>query len=166
MITIILFSIIGLVFSGKLLWEEEDLRNISFVEVIVSLGVVIIAAFFGLMFAFMLPAETEVKTYQYKIVSLKDNSSMTGNFFLGSGNIDGTMNYVFYTEKNGTYKLNILDYKEASIRYDSIPRVEEYRTQMKVNGVVNYFAIDDYSSTYIIYIPEGSIKQNFTLDAL
>ena len=78
------------------------------------------------------------------------------------------MKYVFYYEQNGIYKMKQTDCNNTSIKYSDNIRVEQYR-QEKTKAVINYFAIDDIHSEknmqFIIYVPKGTIKNNYSLDA-
>jgi len=122
---------------------------------------------FGTIIAFILPMDTYNKEYSYNIESLQDNNSVEGNFFLGCGQIDGKMKYVFYYEENGLYKMMQLDYEKVQIKYtDGKPKVnvtQNYPTEV----YINYFALDTdiFDKTYVIEVPKNTIKNNFNLDA-
>jgi hypothetical protein len=120
----------------------------------------------SLTLAFMLPADTEIKTYTYKVESLQDNNSISGDFFLGCGQIEGKMKYMFYYEVNGMYKMKQIDYENVSIKYsNTTPKVEQFRRE-HTDAFINNFAIDFCGdSDYIIHVPKGTIKQNYNLDA-
>lgn len=122
---------------------------------------------FGLISAIMLPMDTYDKHYSLNIETLQDNNSVIGNFFLGCGQIEGKMKYVFYYEENGLYRMMQLDYNLVQIKYsDSKPKVnvtENYPS----DAFINNFAIDldVFYKTYIIEVPKGTIKNNYNLDA-
>ncbi len=170
MITIILFALFGLFFAIKAVWD--DYGYFDFVEIVMNtLGtifIIFLAALMGLGVAFMLPMKTTTKIDTYNIVCLQDNNSTNGSFFLGTGTIKGEMKYVFYYEENGTYKMKQTDYDNTSIKYSDNIKVERYR-QEEVKSFINYFAIDDICSEsnmqFIIYVPKGTIKNNYSLDA-
>lgn len=135
----IMFSILGLLFGGLL-------------------GVCIALAF---------PMQIGYKQYSYPIASIKDNSSVSGQFFLGSGQVQGTMVYVFYTEENGVYRMNQAPYANVEIIFtEKEPKVyvtEPFRT----DAWQNLFALDltINPKTYVISVPNGSIKSVYNLDA-
>ena len=170
MITIILFALFGLFFAIKVVWDGY--LYFDFVEIVVdTLGTVLIifmAALIGFGVAFILPMKTVTEIDTYNIVCLQDNNSTNGSFFLCTGTIKGEMKYVFYYEENGTYKMKQTDYNNTSIKYSETVKVERYR-QEEVKAFINYFAIDDIFSEsnmqFIIYVPKGTIKSNYSLDA-
>lgn len=102
-----------------------------------------------------------------KILALKDNTSLKGNFFLGSGNINGTMQYVYLieTEENGIQLQTINANSIYIIQEEKInPRIVIYRKQ-PVNNILKWLwlpTIDNIQKK--IYIPKGSIKYDFTVD--
>src|SRR5690606_27460023 len=72
---------------------------------------------FGIAISYALPGDMEVKSSEYRLENLQDNSTANGRFMLGYGSIDGTMKYAFYYRTNGGFKLKLVDYKQASIYY-------------------------------------------------
>ena len=74
-------------------------------------------------------------------------------------------------------KLKQLDYENVGIKYyDGQPKIEVYKQvpvnpqkgdfTTRQNAYINWFAIDIFTTTKtIIFVPKGSIKQNFNLDA-
>ena len=111
--------------------------------------------------------DTYDKNYSLNIETLQDNNSVSGNFFLGCGQIECKMKYVFYYEENGLYRMMQLDYNLVQIKYsDGKPKVnvtENYPSKTFINN----FAIDldAFDKTYIIEVPKGTIKNNYNLDA-
>ncbi|MCK9415751.1 hypothetical protein M0Q97_03715 [Candidatus Dojkabacteria bacterium] len=168
MITIILFALFGLFIAIKSFWDEYDFAFVDIVvDTLMTFLIIILATFIGLGVAIMLPMKTVTKVDTYNIVCLQDNNSTNGNFFLGSGTIQGEMKYVFYYEENETYKMKQTNYYNTSIKYSETAKVERYR-QEKAKAFINYFAIDILSENnmqYIIYVPKGTIKNNYALDA-
>ena len=168
MVTIIFFVILGLVVSVKLFWMEFGVSD--FIDYILgTLMSILFGVLFGLigvMFAYALPMKTAEKTETYKIVSIQDNNLVSGRFCLGSGVIDGKMKYAFYYETADGYRIQQVDVDKAVIKNDSILHVVCHK-QESTNAMINLFAIDDLESMtrYTIYAPQGTIKQNFVLDA-
>jgi len=100
---------------------------------------------------------------------LQDNNSVSGSFFLGSGYINGEMKYVFYYETDGGYKMKQIDYDKALIKYtNETPKVETYR-EVQTDAFINKFSVYmsgcGCNNKNIIYVPKGTIKQNYNLDA-
>lgn len=161
LIAIIVGSIIGLYNASKTYWA--------------SIGDYILFSIIGSIFGFIvgciiataLPMSKCDKHYSYNIVNLQDNNSIKGNFFLGSGQIEGKMKYVFYYEENGLYKMNQIDYDKVSIKYsDDQAKVNVTEVDL-TDSLINYFGIDwDLGNkTYIIEVPKGTIQNNYSLDA-
>lgn len=163
--TIIIITVIAIFIACFLEYKEgyADFGNyllISFQSL--SIGVII-----GTAIAFALPAKTEIVKTSYNLEALQDNNSVKGSFFLGSGQIEGKMKYVFYYERDGFYKLEQADYKEVKVKYsDEKPKAERFNRKNVKDAFINNFAIDrNCYQEYIIYVPKGTIKQNYSLDA-
>lgn len=95
---------------------------------------------------------------------LQDGSTTSGSFFLGSGSIGEDFKYHFYTkEKDGSFRLKSLTAEGVIIKYsDGKPRIETIKDIQKFWSWAFDFPID---KKVIIYIPEGSIRNGYTLDA-
>jgi hypothetical protein len=134
---------------------------------LVSFSSLLIGAIIGTAIAFALPAKTEIVKTTYNLEALQDNNSVKGSFFLGSGQIEGKMKYVFYYERDGFYKLEQADYEEVKVKYsDEKPKAERFNRKNVKDAFINNFAIDcNCYQEYIIYVPKGTIKQNYSLDA-
>lgn len=121
----------------------------------------------GIIIALALPMDTYIKRYSINIESLKDHSNASGEFFLGCGSINGSMKYSFYYEENGLYRLMQLDYTDVAIKYsDKKPRVNVSELWF-TDAAINQYAIDLNigDKSYIIEVPEGTIKNNYILDS-
>ncbi len=167
MITIIICGIIGLVIALVSIFDGFDyIGDILFYFLFGIVGA-IFGGLIGLLIALALPAQTEIVKTTYKLEALQDNNSVKGSFFLGSGQIEGKMKYVFYYENDGYYKLEQADYEEVKVKYsDEKPKVERFNRNYVKDALINHFAIDLNSyQEYIIYVPEGTIKQDYYLDA-
>lgn len=163
MATIVIFVVIGIIVGIYMGVEVGDFG----IGIISSLLFAIFGGLLGFLVAISLPCKMETVKTTLQLESLQDNGSVEGSFFLGSGQIGGTMKYVFYYKYGEYYKLSQADYKYVSIKYsDEKPKAEVF-IQKEVRGAfINNFAIDFIEEpTYIIYVPKGSIKQGFTLDA-
>ena len=164
--TIIIFGIIGLTIVLVLtfyLFNTEDFVEYFMLGILGALAGVLV----GLLVALSLPAKTEIVKTTYNLEALQDNNSVNGSFFLGTGQINGKMKYVFYYEKNGYYKLKQADYNEVRIKYsDEKPKAVRFTRKKVKDGFINNFTLDSNSyQEYIIYVPKGTIKQNYSLDA-
>jgi uncharacterized protein YacL len=130
----------------------------------------IIGCIIALLVAFLLPSRLIEKKDVATIVNLQDNSSLSGRFFLGSGQINDKMVYVFYYESSpGIYKMQQIGYENAVIKYttDTTAFVEQYTKVLDKTYFWNHFSIDNEicNVRYVINVPKGTIKTNFQLDA-
>lgn len=117
--------------------------------------------FLGFIIALIVPHKTLTKTTTFEIENLQDNNSVSGSFFIGTGSIDGVMKYVFYHKVDGGFKMMQLDYKDTIIKYSNdLPRVEKLCNYSESN-----FGVSFLRTIYVIYVPEGTIKQSYILDA-
>jgi hypothetical protein len=167
MATIIIFAIIGIIIGVVSTYDGLD----YFLDFVLYLCTAFLGAVagmaFGLLVALCLPAKTEIQMTTYKLESLQDNIGASGSFFLGTGQIEGRMIYVFYYEDDGFYRMGQVDYEMAKVKYSSEnPRVEEFTKEIVKGAFINNFAINIADNPeYIIYVPKGTIKQNYSLDA-
>ncbi len=114
-----------------------------------------------------------VEPFYPRIENLQDNPSTKGQFYFGSGNINGSMKYAFYIKEkdtltgNKSFHLVLLDYKDVSIVYtDGQPRVDAVVIHRKETWQFKYsFLKETEVDRYIIHVPRGTIKNNYQLDA-
>lgn len=123
----------------------------------------------GLLIAIASPMKTYEREFSKDIVCLQDNSSVSGTFMLGCGQINGTMKYVLYVvAEDSTYNMIQLDYDLVKIKYtEGKPKLNVFEITKVKNAVINYFALDTDigDQRYVIEIPKGSIKTDYNLDA-
>lgn len=108
--------------------------------------------------------QTDVKP----LYALKDNSNISGSFFLGTGSIDEDDYYYYITREEGKgYSVNkrstggftYLEYLSAEdCEYDE-PCLVYYHDEWE-NKVLRFFAWSPIN-WYTFYIPEGSIIENY-----
>lgn len=137
-----IWIIIGLVIS---LWIWFSLihtkgTKICFGECIVILIVILTAGSVSTLFGDAIISYTDTE-YSYdeldsstKIIALKDRQTTEGNFFLGFGSVDNSNYYCYYTENDAG----------DVIKTSSSPYHNHQQT--------------------VIYIPKGSIEQNYKID--
>lgn len=129
-----------------------------------------------------------------KIIALKDRITTEGDFFLGIGSVDNSDYYCYYTENDaGDIEFNKVSANDnVKLRYcsnEEQPNVKIYnQVQQKVlvkepniwtSSLASYLSYHKYSvgdviqttiSAYhnhqqtVIYIPKGSIEQNYKID--
>lgn len=161
MATIIIIAILGVL----LCIAEAD----SFIDfILLSLAGIFISLFVSIPIMIALPMSTYEKHYSLNIENLQDNNGVKGSFYLGCGQFKDRMNYVFYYNENGLYKMKQVDYQKAFIKIaDNRPKVNVTKICPVEGAFINYFAFDTdiLDETYVIEVPQGTIKNNYNLDA-
>jgi hypothetical protein len=111
--------------------------------------------------------EPEVKECTtVKLTTMKDNIVTQGNFFMGTGSIDGESKYFFYEEReDGSYTLGSVDTYSEYDGYDWLkPRVfQEDRTDAIVNKCIFRGAWTGWKKGYTVY--DFHIPKGYRLDA-
>ena len=165
MFSVYLFALIGLIvfiiaeLDGG--WDWDDIG--------IAIPVIMVSALIGLIIGFCLPAIYTTEKWKVPLMNLQDHSSISGSFFLGCGQINGQMEYVFYTmEEDSTYRMWEVPYYDAKVKYVSGTPQEAITKVSQSNTFYNKFVIclspDNYS--YVLEVPTGTIKTDFTLDAI
>jgi len=165
----IIFVICVLLCIGGMLYEFSDF-GLDLGDVIMStiLGSIIggaIYLFISLFIMFGLPTETI--TYNTDIYALRDNTSVTGSFFLGSGNVDSTMKYYYLTKsENGVTMNNINASSVIIVESFDKPHLEIQKTRIIDGFWKNQVAFNDIEPIIKtkIYIPKDSIEYGFSVD--
>ena len=93
------------------------------------------------------------------IVALRNNSSVTGSFFLGTGSIKDKLIYTYMVQEDrGLLMKQIPATRTFIVEGTGHPRIERVYTVSKLWWHVR--RIKDV----IIYIPEGSVYQGYSVD--
>lgn len=100
------------------------------------------------------------------LATLNDGSGVSGRFFLGSGTIDSTAVFMYYTEDNGVYTLQHVDADYATVTYTDGPPEIVYHNKKTGNEfwVANWQEFSE-PTHYEFRVPRGSVKSSFNLDA-
>lgn len=165
--TITFFLVLGIIAGIIICIQDFDFL---FEPVIGGIMGGLVGILIGLVVALCLPSKMIEEKSTLKLVNMQDGSQTGGNFFLGCGNIESKMKYIFYYEQNSTtFAMEQIDYDKAQIKYtsDSSAYIETYIIVDDSNYFWNNLSFDtDYGDCrYIIYVPEGTIKNNYNLDA-
>lgn len=165
MITIIICMVIVAVLF--IIWWKNNESDLFLLVILTVLGLTL-GAIPGMILCVCLPTPTIDKVVTHNLISLKDNNSISGSFFLGSGIINNEMRYSYYYNcGNDNYKLTSVSANNTYVKYTKDkPRIEYHYKEINSKSNWKYFSnlLSD-GGYYIIYIPEGSIKYNFVLDA-
>jgi len=159
MYSILICCIIGVLIAIKFLPKE-------FFWVYVA-PIVIMSGFVGFLVAVLIP-ENKFEEYHItrEIVSLKDNTGVSGLYL----SVNPTMSYSMYVKSGDGYQLITQGTDNTIIKYDSLnPRIESYATRAIPDKLDNFaifrVMMNNVVFKTIIYVPEGSIKKDFKLDA-
>lgn len=99
------------------------------------------------------------------IVNLKESSSLSGNFFFGSGIIKDTPSFVYYERhKDGSITLEHQDADIVSVIESNEPPHVEYYENRSDNKLMSLARdLDDNKYKVKIIIPPGSVVTNYKL---
>lgn len=166
--TMIIFLVIALAIA--IIGADYDYGIIAELALRIIMAV-LLGGTVGFVVGLMIPSKMIEQKSSFKLMNLQDGSQVSGNFFLGSGTIEGKMNYVFYYNLDSTtFAMAQIKYDIATVKYtkdSTTAYVECYKTIDDKNYFWNNFSIDtDYGNMrYVIYVPKGTIKTNYNLDA-
>lgn len=160
---IVLIGIVMGIAFGIYTERNEEIGD----KVVMAIMGACIGMFSGFMISIImggaiLPTEY-VLVDESELVALRDNGSVEGNFFLGCGSIDKEFYYFFY-KKDATNKITFgkLPVEEVLIieEHRTDPTIKEYRKK----GKYSRWAVTPSSAKYEIYVPMGTIVNQFKLD--
>lgn len=167
--TIIIFAIFGILY--KFIFDSDDELFEKILGVIaVSFVGFLVGGFIWIVIGISAPKIEKIGKTKHKIAALKDKESVNGNFFLGSGYIQGSMQFFLYEEiKTNQFVLQRFHPSDVVIVEDIIKNDPYYLIKyqipdpkwkwngwgMKMNARVN---------GYEIHIPKGTIKHEYNLD--
>jgi len=174
MITIIICGCLAFLLGTYFLYRDISKYNnkFSITDFWFSAALGLLIGFMGVIvgvgIAIFIPSKTEIKETVYKIEALQDNNTVSGSFFLGCGQINGDMKYVFYyQDSDSLFKLKQLPYEIVSIKYSNETKVTRYEEVLQKDALINKFSLGCGCGypTYVIEVPKGTIINNYTLDA-
>lgn len=167
MYTVLIVLIIAIVVSIKFIIDEKDSNYIDRF-IIAPLLFITSGVLVGVFIAAILPAKTTMEVHSTKYLeSLGDGSNISGSTFLGSGNFEEDMHYIYYFQVGEGYKMGRISHKTVSVKYiedGSRPRLETIRPK-KIEGTVRakWTFVTLIGEEHIFYVPKGSIKNNYNL---
>lgn len=122
----------------------------------------------SILIALLIPLKTITVKYSCEIEAIQDNGSISGSFFLGSGHVNGGISYYLYVKGDNGIGMIKIDADNALIHYSDNPHIVILKQEEDKNSLRNKFSIrptHEQDNEYDIYIPKGSIRNDFTLDA-
>ncbi len=125
----------------------------------------VVLAFIVFLFAF-LPSVDYKLAETKQIYALKDNSSLKGSFFLGSGYVDEEQKYFFIREEDGGKKMDTVD-ADQSVLYEGEKQTKIEKYEPVIKGKISRFLFTSSSPRdpkYKLYVPKNSITTDYTVD--
>lgn len=99
-----------------------------------------------------------------KIIALKDNQNVSGNFYIMGGYVNEDLYYYYAVETEFGYKTEKIKAENAYIKYtDGETHIERYDGEFANSGV-NFLAMPMCDDRYIIYVPDGTVTNEFVVD--
>lgn len=99
------------------------------------------------------------------IKAIKDNQSSNGNFFLGSGNINGEIYYYYMTCKDDNTQIKKIKNNDDVYIIETNsekPKIVFYKKEFVNPHFKDIMPF--YNEKIKIYIPKGSLKTNYNID--
>ena len=132
--------------------------------VLVSLLVLIVGILIVIFLEYYLIETREVTYHEYstqELLSFSGLSSVEGSFFLGSGQVDGDINYYYLVENNNVYEIEKIGRRDIKIKYSDEPRIVVKQPKFESESLNKWFNIEGSHQKKYFYIPEGSINYDF-----
>lgn len=166
-------------------WNHGKGLGFSIVVAWTLVGALVIGPLMSLVFISQTAMDERTAVSQ-PIASLGDTTGVHGNFFLGSGQVDSHPAYFYYTgDGTNGFQAHQINANYADIKYTTgEPRLELYcrdwthaaewayvpgwKWGSSPNDVYDGGCRADDGSIDVwatFYVPEGSVQQNYTLDA-
>ncbi|MED4309236.1 hypothetical protein P9256_02090 [Bacillus paralicheniformis] len=112
-------------------------------------------------------SDTEVVAIDEKpIYALKDGSQVEGAFFIGTGTFEEEQYFFYVTDKGEGKTIDKQLVKDSTIIEDNGRHPKIVKCNEKFKSKISRFMFGDYSGdiTYKIYVPQGTITTDFTVD--
>lgn len=147
------------------------------------LGLIVFGLFGALISGLVIDAPVAMatrssKNVTYNLAALNDGKDTRGSFFLGSGTIDSVPSFMFYAEDGDDgYFLRSWDASASRVvetsgtprvvyhcdDYSTVPRPFRWSTKMILDDGWGW--VDCRHASLTFYVPTGSVRQQYTLDA-
>ena len=159
---ITLGTLIGfLVYSIRDRWPAGILFGIILACCIFLFSTLIIGAISECLPESMVNVE---KTSEYPIIALKYGKGITGSFYLFSTHMEDGLYYHYAYQTERGYKVEKVKADQCYIVYtEENPRIEKYTGESFKTWVTWIYAFPRYQH-YILYVPEGTITTEFSID--
>lgn len=173
MYTIYFFAALAFIITIVVMYEnneidfsEPDTYGIPIGSLLFGFLVGLLACLLWTISTMDKPENLTHETKTYEIVCLQDNSRINGNFFLGCGSVDGKMKYtLYYKDNNNDIRGEELPFDNVILKYTKDkPKFEISYDVLKKSNYRLWNGLRS-NTKYRIYIPEGTIVNNYNLDA-
>lgn len=124
----------------------------------------------SLALSIVLDCTLEKEYYLYdknQVYALQDGNSMNGNFFLGSGYIDGKMKYTYLVKEDRGMEIKTISTEGNYIKESNSksPNIKTYSSRHKNKTMEHLFPMAFLSDKYsIITVPKHSIRYDYNVD--
>ena len=131
----------------------------TFVAFILSIAMIGLCSSVAVIFP-----QTCEKSSTEHIIALNDSTGVNGRAgFLGSGYVEDELYYYYMTDTKEGFQAKKIKAEDTYVRYSDEPIVETYTATNFKNKLPWLIALP-IKSFYIVYIPEGSIIENYRID--
>mgnify|MGYP001216093432 CR=1 FL=1 len=160
---VIVIACVAMVSSMADSWYEYIVLPIAGLLLGCVLGSVVALGTGGLIEA--ISTKEYVKTQEESLLAINDTSSTEGRFFLGSGYVEGKMKYIYIVSMNEEMQMKSAFIDNVKLVYSDDLKVETYSAEFKSKFIKFLLREPNFSDDqYKIYIPEGTIKQDYIID--
>ena len=144
--------------------RERDADNFFFIGILGALASGVCAALVTAIVSTCIPSsEIVYEETATPIVALEDNMTTNGTFFLGTGAVKDDIRYYYMIETERGYKLQDVAASKAYIKYDTEPRIVVENGCGFKHWYNNIWAFPTHTRV-TIYVPEGTILNNYNID--
>lgn len=154
--------------TNVILWRQADGDFCGEYIFGISLPISVLAGIVGFGLSCCIPVSYKSETYSLELESLQDNTGTSGEMILGSGRINGTMQYVAYYKDGDTHRMMMAEYQNATIKF--IPTgatpsatITSYKFKHSIWLRWGMGHLKDW--VVVFNVPNGSIKNDIILDA-
>lgn len=142
-------------------WTRDTCASPAFWTILVLLGIPAIWLNFHLYSNY----KVERETYNY-LQNVGDSNGTRGSFSLFGGSIDNQPVYMYYLQDDsGKFRLYHVDADSAYVTYTNETPKIVYHSSYSRNIWMSYNPDDGAVDEFEFRVPEGSVKQNYNLDA-
>ena len=144
--------------------RERDADNFFFIGILGALASGVCVVLVTMIIGTCIPSsEIVYEETVTPIVALEDNVTTNGTFFLGTGAVKDDIHYYYMIETERGYKLQDIAASKAYIKYDTKPRIVVENGCGFKHWYNNIWAFPTRTH-YTIYVPEGTILNNYNID--